>query len=211
MKVKMPMMSVEARGAISGIEFRQGIYGPMVGKKSSATHQNTIMGLLHRSRLAPAHRAWEVLTDSNRAAWCAHATHPATGRNTFLAMCIRFTQAGEIPLTSPEPSDPPDPLKNLVIYPQALFNHAFQIQWTFNPLYDDLYNIFILPSYSGRQNPTISQLRFKAHLAFYPTQLIIYDNEIAPVYHVRLDQISRENGDLISRHLFRILNPGWTV
>lgn len=89
-KLKDPLMSAEAHGALGGIEYRQGIYGPMCGRRSIASAQSSPAQLAHRARLISAHRAWEALSNRDRAAWETLATPPATGRNTYIPSFFRL-------------------------------------------------------------------------------------------------------------------------
>ena len=205
----MPMMSVEARGSISGVEFRVGPYGQVAGRKSTATYQSTPAQQQARGRLVLAHRAWEALTDANRAAWDSHATHPSTGRNTYVAMWTRFTQAEYEPIVAPTRETELDLLQDLRVSTDISFPNEVRVDWTPNPAAFTLLKFFLLSTYSGRSLPTLNQMRYESTALSFDDHRIMYPKIIAPVYHVRVDQYSLETGDRLSRHLFRILNPGW--
>ena len=203
------MMSIEARGAISGVEFRQTRCGSVVGRKSTASYQSTPLQQATRGRLIAAHRAWETLTDAARAAWNAHATHPATGRNTYVSMWLRFTMASLVPLSSPGIAIPPDPLTELTIFTHVLVPNTLYLQKAYMPSFNDLLIVYCYPTFSGRTLPTLSKMRY---LFSIPSWYPIFSKSVpitAAFYHVRVDQISYQTGDLISRHLFRVPNPGW--
>jgi len=203
------MMSVEAHGAISGIEFRQTRCGSVVGRKSTATYQSTPLQQLTRGRLIAAHRAWETLTDADRSAWNAHATHPTTGRNTYVSMWLRFTMAGVPPLLTPNSFVNADPLAGLTIITHIHVPQRIYLQKSPVVIYNDLLICYCYPTFSARALPTLSKMRY---LFAIPSNVPIYGHSVpinAPLYHVRIDQVSYQTADLISRHLFRVPNPGW--
>jgi hypothetical protein len=209
MKVKMPLMSVEARGAISGVEFRQTHCGCVVGRKSTASYQSTSLQQSTRGRLIAAHRAWELLTYADRAAWDAHATYPATGRNTYIAMWLRFTMAAVAPLLTPGTAIAADPLKALQVFAYIFAPYSISISHTLQLPFNDLLIVYCLPVFSHRQLPTLNKLRY---LFEFPSDVHLIGISLpfaAQIYHVRIDQVSYQTGDLISRHLFRVANPGW--
>ena len=201
------MMSVEAHGAISGIEFRQTRYGSVVGRKSTATYQSTPLQQKTRGRLIAAHRAWETLTDAARAAWNAHATHPATGRNTFIAMWLRFTLTGVTPLLRPGISDPPIPKPDFILQLDLLYPNVVSVTWTPALSGSNAILFYVLHTFSGRTLPTLSQMRYKG-ISSSVNDYFGYTLPIAaPYIHVRCDEISFLNGDLLGRHIVSGKNP----
>ena len=209
MKVNMPMMSVEARGSISGVEFRVGPYGQVAGRKSTATYQSTPAQQQARGRLVLAHRAWEALTDATQSAWNAHATYPSTGRNTYIAMWVRFTQAEQAPIVEPAIEREIDQLLDLQVSTDILLPNELRVDWKPNPAACTLLKFFLLSTYSGRSLPTLNQMRYESTALSYDDHRIMYPKIITPVFHVRVDQYSLETGDRLSRHLLRVENPGW--
>jgi hypothetical protein len=205
----MPMMSVEARGAISGVEFRQTHCGAVVGRKSTASYQSTPLQMKTRGRLIGAHRAWELLTDSQRSAWNAHATYPATGRNTYIAMWVRFSAIGKPKITIPLTPLPQNPLTNLRITTSLANPQEIDVEWDSPQPFYDLIAIYIYPTFSNRLNPTMSKLRFAACERAQELAIYAYTTINAPVYHVRLDMICSKTGDVRYKRLYRVLNPGW--
>ena len=202
-------MSIEARGAISGVEFRQTHCGAVVGRKSTASYQSTPLQQLTRGRLIAANRAWETLSEADRSAWHAHATHPATGRNTYIAMWLRFTLAEVTPLQKPSIALPADPLKSLHSHSFIATPGLITIEWTRDPRCWDLMLSYLYSTFSYREKPTISKLRYHSKSATWDGSITILSSIITPVYHILLRQISFETGDMISDHIFRVVNPGW--
>jgi hypothetical protein len=117
--------------------------------------------------------------------------------------------ANVAPLTAPGLPIPADPLLSLTIFTSILFPKFLYLQHTITPGALDLLLIYCYPTFSGRQLPTLSKMRFlrslPSSMGFYGLQVITTTS----LYHVRIDQISYQTGDLISRHLFRVPNPGW--
>jgi len=209
MKVKMPMLSAEARGAISGVEFRQGIYGPMVGLKSLATPQNTPMGLLRRSQMSRAHRAYEALSEQDKAAWELYAQPPANGRNTFIAAYLRFKMLYTTPILSPLPSVPNNPLAHLRVTPIVEETGSVNVTWNNWSGAQGWLLMFLLPTFSHRQSPTLSKMKFIGAGFDSDNDTYVDVTYGYPIYHLRIDQVNKQNGALIGRHLFRFPDPGW--
>jgi hypothetical protein len=207
-KVKSPLLSLEAHGELGGVEYRQGIYGPMVGRRSIASMQATPLQLLHRSRLKLAHTAWLALFDSDRALWCAHATYPETGLNCFVGRWIKFTQAGFTPLTIPLPYIPQSPITNLIATVLVPGESQIALDWDYRALSEDLLLFYLYQSFSHRHSPTLSKMRYNSWNYSSTNFQYITPDTVTPVNHIRLDQVSLENGDVISRHLLHVLNPG---
>ena len=207
MKLKSPLMSLEAHGTLGGLEIRRGPYGSVCGRQSISTRLATPLQLQTRANLITAHRAWESLSDSDRHSWDQHATGVLTGRNTFVSMFLRFSTAGIAPIISPKRSAPVDPLRDLQLSYLIWWPDNFTITWTTLPAAQNLILFYTQSSFSRRQLPTLSKMKYQ--LTAYTSNEII--NWITPypaaIYHFRLDLVSRENGDLLGRHLLRLPNP----
>ena len=200
-------MSVEARGSISGVEFRQTHCGAVVGRKSTASYQSTPLQQLTRGRLNAAHRSWVSLTDANRSAWDAHATHPATGRNTFIAMWLRFTLIGETPLLRPGISDPPIPKSDFILHLDLLYPNDVLVTWTPALSGSNAILFYVLHTFSGRTLPTLTKMRYQGYASSVNDNFGYALPIAAPYIHVRCDEISGLNGDLLGRHIVSGKNP----
>jgi hypothetical protein len=100
-KVKNPLFSEEAHGALGGIEFRHNRYGNVVGRKSLAAYHSTPLQTITRSRLRSANAAFDALPPSTKHAWDLISPRPSTGRNLFIG---RYLRASLIePVTVPVP------------------------------------------------------------------------------------------------------------
>ena len=205
-KVKSPLLSLEAHGELGGVEYRQGIYGPMVGRRSIASMQATPLQLLHRSRLKLAHTAWLALSDTDRSLWCAHATYPATGLNCFLSRYVKFLMAGISPLTIPLPDSHILPITNI----RSGFEYdpypPIYLYWDVQLTGTDYIFAYVYETSSGRANTSPNKMRFHSKIQSPVNSIYIRTNTAYHNTHIRLDQISSSNGDLIGSHLFKIVS-----
>jgi hypothetical protein len=124
-------------------------------------------------------------------------------------MWMRFKMASTSPPVIPGIVIPADSLEALrsrsfIAHPGLLW-----MQWTPDPAASDLILGFLYETWSHRAKPTISKFRYKSKSLSGDGFVSITAQIIAPIYHLRLDQISFQTGDLISRHIFRVVNPGW--
>jgi len=157
--------------------------------------------------LIVAHRAWELLTDSQKGAWNEWARPPATGRNTYIAQWLRFTTAAITPLSSPSAHIYTSPLTNLRISSWLPFFGIVFVEWDPDFSHDNPLLISVLETFSHRQTPTINQIPYhsRSHTDSGTQGLDI--TFLAPIVHIRIDQIDPENGDLLSRSLLRGILP----
>ena len=122
-------------------------------------------------------------------------------------MFLRFTTAGEIPLKCPLPSMPADPLAKLRIITDPLIPDVINVMWDPNSFTDNLMLAYGMATFSGRLSPTLNKMTF---IEAGPTSwvwLTWFPRFRAIVYHIRLDLVSHENGDLLGRRLLRLPNP----
>lgn len=207
MILKTPLMSVEAHGTLGGVEIRQGIYGSTAGRPSVSSRLRTPKQLETRARLVAAHRSWELLSDSDQVAWNRHATGVLTGRNTFIAMFLRFTAAGVAPITSPNQSAPADQLLDLRLSYYIWWPENVSITWTATPGAQNLIILYTLSSFSRRQLPTLAKMKYQLR-AYTSNEIINWTTPFsAPVHHFRLDLVSLQNGTLLGQRLLRLPNP----
>lgn len=108
-KVVMPLLSQDARGSFSGIQFSRGRYGNFGSRKSTSNRKQGDVATNHRARIKAAHTAWEALDPGLKACWETYAGPTQTGRNAFIGAALRnylFQTAAPIesPLLGPGPT-----------------------------------------------------------------------------------------------------------
>lgn len=207
--VKSPLFSEEAHGALGGVEYRLCRGKNVVGRRSISTDLATPAQLQHRSLLKLAHDAWSALPLSDQAAWCQIAPPPLTGRNEYVARWIRcHLILADPPIPYPPPIHPsliPD--LNLVTADPA--SSELLLQWT-SLYYPYCYVMFsALGTYSHRQNPTISKLRFRAYCPIGEEQITFPIGCAAPVVHLLLKTLDQRDGSVLARQLYRF-EPVWS-
>lgn len=106
-RVVSPLLSQEARGSITGLQFSRNPSGPTVGRKSLATYRETQSQHLARNHLATAHHFWTSLPQAAKDQWALHSRPGLTARQIFITRFARFLRFGITdPPQEPNGSDP---------------------------------------------------------------------------------------------------------
>lgn len=106
MKVKLPMFSAEARGAIGGLVYNTWRGINTVKINTSPTGQGTTLRLAAQALMALVAKVWATIGDANRANWNTYATdHPITdwvgspkrltGMNWFVKCNVQLKRVGQ--------------------------------------------------------------------------------------------------------------------
>jgi hypothetical protein len=112
MKVKMPLMSIEARGAIGGLVYNTCRGTNYVKCNTSPTGQGTAKRLAAQALIQTISKVWATIGDTKRQLWAQYAIdHPVTdwtgspkrltGMNWFMRCNIALTRQGNVNITSP--------------------------------------------------------------------------------------------------------------
>lgn len=126
MKVKMPMMSIEARGRLGGLVFNTNKGRNYVKQNTSPTGQGTAKRLAAQALLTMISRLWKDAGDVNRALWNDYAqahtystwdqlAATMTGQNWFMRCNIQLQRQGNALLTAPPTADAPDCVTGLTL------------------------------------------------------------------------------------------------
>lgn len=102
-RVKNPLFSEEAHGALDGIEFRTSRYGNIVGRRSMTPRRSTAGQQLVRQYLAWANHSWDQIeplgfrywypiTDARKAWWTERTPQGTTPRAFFCGRWARMRQ-----------------------------------------------------------------------------------------------------------------------
>jgi hypothetical protein len=203
-KVKNPLFSEAASGALGGLQYSGNGYGNIVSRRSITPHLMTPLQTEARSRLKFAQSAWVALTDIEKAAWQAFATPPETGRNTFVAHWIRW-QIMNLP-GNPEPVHHTSysRLENLSWLPSGIYPPSIELSYDY---YGDgsAYLIYkTLATYSNRQSPTPAKMLVSGVSGIDLPPYNFYPKVAAPVIHVRLEVIDNVNASIIETLQYRL-------
>ncbi len=207
-KLKNPLFSESAVGQIGGLLYRNGTYGPIVGRRSITPSLRTPAQAAHRAQLPIAHRAWEALTPQSQHAWNEYATYPATGRNTYIAAYIRLKY-----LTRPVPNQPTNPtligfLENFALTPNAGDPPSASLSWD-NTVGSDTDIIFYAyGTYSNRTTPKPSKLLRVGHGNCTDFDATLAIKAKTTVLHLRLELVNPSSGDVATTILLRF-TPIW--
>lgn len=118
-KVLNPLLSVEARGRMSGLVYNTWHGISYVKAHSSPNQPNKAPQLAARARLTTVTADWRALTQNQRDAWGVYAdNHPETdwtgsplrltAQNWFMRCNIQINRMGETPITDPPAVAAPD-------------------------------------------------------------------------------------------------------
>ena len=88
-KLVNPLLSQDARGSVSGLQFSRNRGGNFGSRKSTSNRSQSEAVTLHRGRLKLAHSAWLALDPGLQSNWDAFAGPHQTGRNAFVGAAIR--------------------------------------------------------------------------------------------------------------------------
>jgi hypothetical protein len=138
MKVKMPMFSVEARGAIGGLIYNTWRGINYVKTNTSPTGQGTEKRLDAQALLIAVAKLWATAGDINRAAWNQYATdHPVTnwtgtperltGMNWFVRCNVTLVRMGLSAVMTAPLIAAPDPITGFAVTNPADY---IQVAWT---------------------------------------------------------------------------------
>ncbi len=142
-KVTGPLFSEEVNGSLSGIEFRTGLYGPMVGSRSSGPSRRTPRQRAVMVRSHILYRLWNNLSDSDKKYWSDSAPENLTGYQYFMQVNLRQLALERAPILRPVAARPwPKNFRASVVY-QPLPLNRIVVNW---PLILDFERL-VLPKY----------------------------------------------------------------
>jgi len=205
-RVKAPLLSEEAHGALGGIEYRTGHYGNMVGRRSISSRQQTQQQLIVRSRLKHAQAAYQAHSADVKTGFDLWAPDPLTGRNVEVARHLRSQnllvplpllpwEAEQVPEIGPfGAAQNPNPPHNIV----------FEWGGTSGPTTYVL--IYTRATWSTAETLTLSKLRFQAlapHNDFFAEWIPEFT---ATYYHIHATWISLAAEPIFSAYL-RLATP----
>lgn len=126
----MPLLSQDARGSFSGIQFSRNRSGNFGSRKSTSNHKQGDVATNHRARLKAAHTAWEALDPGLKSCWDTYAAPTQTGRNAFIGatltnLVIDLSAPTGNPLEAPAQA----PITNLVYNPGVAPLWIYLIAW----------------------------------------------------------------------------------
>ena len=137
-KVKMPLMSIEARGALGGLVFNTWRGQNYVKTNTSPTGQGTTARLAAQALLVAAAKLWATIGNGNRANWNQYAIdHPITnwtgtpmrltGMNWFVRCTVNLYRIGVAPVLTAPLVAAPDPITGFSVTNPADY---IQVAWT---------------------------------------------------------------------------------
>lgn len=196
-KLKNPLFSESAQGALGGLEYRNGTYGPIVGRRSITPHKMTSAQGLQRAMLKRAHYAWTWLTDADRAAWCAFATYPMTGRNAYVGAYCKLAPTGYTPTSRPSILTSYSRLYNAVISAIPGTPPTIYISYSISGSTAPLLLIYGLYTWSHRVNPNPRSYVYYGFFPSYTGNIFIAPPIAAPTSHIRLELVDTLNGKVV--------------
>jgi hypothetical protein len=208
-RVKYPLMSEQATGTVGGLTFRNNGYGPCVSARPVSPHLRTPIQTVRRGQLSQAHRAWEALSDSDRAAWESVRIPPASGRNLYIGCYCRAAIAGSTPSNKPNRT----PSNGRITEPEVIYATTnpceMLLHWTWTGTQNSMLFIYQLSTFSGRETPKPRKLLWAGAGNDSDQWAGINPTFPAPVVHVRFDFLHPLDWRLTGHKLMRF-EPVWT-
>ena len=128
-KVVGPLFSEEANGSLSGIEFRTGLYGPMVGARSAGPSRRTQRQREVMVRSHILYRLWNNMSESDRLYWSASAPENLSGYQYFMQVNLRQLSLERAPILRPLGARPwPKNFKATVVF-QPMPTNRIVVNW----------------------------------------------------------------------------------
>lgn len=136
-KVKMPLMSIEARGGLGGLVFNTWRGQNYVKTNTSPTGQGTAARLAAQAKMTAAAKLWATIGDVNRANWNQYAIdHPVTnwtgtpmrltGMNWFIRCQVNLARIGLAAVLTVPSVAAPNPITGFEVTNPADY---IQIEW----------------------------------------------------------------------------------
>lgn len=199
-KVVNPLLSQDARGSVSGIQFsrnRSGCYG---SRKSTSNHKTSDTVREHRSRLKLAHTTWQGLDPGLQADWQQYAGHVLTGRNAFVGAAIRCMLIGyPTPTLSPLEHFTHSRLRNLRFYDQPPPANYDWVNWSSDNSYDDRIIIYQAVPH-GLATPHVRKFRYLANAGMHEAWKLIRPPYLCPWWALRIIHWEWKHGVTIAEY-----------
>ena len=206
-KAKMPLFSVEASGALGGLEYKRGIYGNVVSRRSISSNRASQAQLANRAQFGRAQHYWTALTDIDVARWHALFPDSIDLKADVVACYMRYPLHDVTPMA-------PDPL----VEEDAPFSSVI-VFWT-SPGYAE---IELQPAQAARTNLLVNgyvhpipypmayihprQMRYDAHSDGGGAPMYLCTHIRADSARVRLDRVTSPQGILRGSWTFDVSHP----
>jgi hypothetical protein len=208
-KAKNPLLSMEARGALGGIEFRASTYGNIVGRRSISPHGRSEYQLMRRAQFTAASTAWLALSPRVKSLWNSAAPQGSSGRSFFISGTMRLSLYTYPPdIETPYP-DADNPLKNFRLTYVDPDYPGFQVDWDTGPIPLCAVTLSVLATFSHRSAPTHARGTVLLTTDALVGAAFIRTEFKAPVVHVWASTIKYSTGELYETQLFRF-EPNWS-
>jgi len=196
-KAKMPLFSVEASGALGGLEYKRGIYGNVVGRRSISAHRSSPAQLDTRAKFGRAAHYWATLSDADRAQWNSILMSPRDLKAEVIACFLRFPWIEDYPVR-------PDPIASWdvgfawisVWWPPSVPG-LFELEITTDGPAQCFGNFFTLPIPYVGAYCTPEQLKYQTYASPISTTTVLPPVAYTPALRLRIDAIGRDNGVLL--------------
>jgi hypothetical protein len=202
-RVKNPLLSQEAHGALAGIEYRTSTYGNIVGRRSITPARQTVRQLAHRALFTRASTAWRNLPTTTKQQWNKLAEAPLDGRTTYIAAYIRLAPHNALPLPRGLALENLITFTNFVLTALTSEPPALRLTWSSAPFTGALMTINAVATSSRRLSYTHDRIPFStASLSLLGIATLPIPCK-ANIAHVRIMQIHPSSGAIMSSHNIR--------
>jgi len=201
-------MSMEAHGALGGIEFRASTYGNIVGRRSISPHGRTPGQLTKRAVFAQAGKSWDGLSSRAKSQWADITPELMTPRGHYIGCFLRKWPLHEIPIYPA-----PEPIIWATLYDLSLDYYNLPDSVVLNFMADppgatSQINIYALQTFSRRSAPQHNRGKWVGEGPLWASSTDIILTPGIPIVHLWLQQYDPYTGIKGPTQLFRF-EPVW--
>lgn len=203
-KLINPLLSQDARGSVSGIQFSRNRSGNFGSRKSTSNRSQSETATNHRAYIKLAHTFWLSLAPALKTAWHTVAPHPLTGRNAFVGAAIRnLTMGLAPPHLNPMLFTTPNHLRNITWDAEGDVAGHNCLKWEHDG-WEETYVIVYISQPRGFTMPHVHKFRYYAHPELMWVKAVIDPPWISKPAALRIVHWSRDYGRLIQefRYVF---------
>lgn len=206
-KVKNPLMSQEAHGAVGGLEFRLTRSGSIVGDRSLATPTRTSRATSYAAHLGKARAAWTLVSPLNKKRWASVAPPGMSAFNFFQLAYARSSRLTLLITAESPVLVRPARISNFAISEWIPSSRILRATWAHSAGANNWVYIYFHGSYRPLTSPPMRGFRFLTGTNTTVTALLC---PVQPRYldvWIRVDTLHRTNFTLLQRQYVHLEHP----
>lgn len=210
-KLTNPLMSQDARGSVSGVQFSANTSGSFASRKSTGTRAQRGESTNWRGQIKTAHTAWLALSAELQAQWAEVATPTQTARNAFIGAYLRNLMIAH-PVFTKSPLQTPiaDVFSNLKARNFPGSPPWISVSYSMRAPQDDaLIGYWAIPA--GTSLPHVRKFTFSTHSHGFDGGFNAVIPYLPPITALRLLHWDHTNGRIIREYRALLLGTAFTI